>query len=1235
MQLHRCVAESCTSVEPATKLNTDVFTVQSALALRVTRPLFTCVIYILAMLFSAATAHAQDTENERVVLQLKWEHEFQFAGYYAALWKGFYEREGLDVEIRSLSTPEGLLRSPIEELTSGRADFTIGGTDVFVYKGKGHDIKVLAPIFQRSPAALFSLPDQPLNSVHQASKLRIATASSDSTELDARAMFYMSGFDINRIEFVDAPVNVDSLMADKADAIMTYGVSARTQAREQGLTLNSLNPSDYNIPFYGDILYTTSQFAKEHPDLVEKFLRATLEGWRYAMSHRNEIAEKITATLPRYVYKYEDFGAYNQAFAQVIDEYTLTPYVELGHIDESRWQEIYDTLERLGEIQTPYNPAQLIDKPKRILAFSDTFIKASIATLLIWMALYSALNSASSRMWAATVLFLMLFIEQGFELWHRNDIRAKQAIETTESLYTIRSNLEQSLARNLAELSSVAAYIAANPDLTQKEFELYAQTILALDPQLINLAAAPDLVVKYVYPHQGNEAIIGLDYTRNAQQRPAVLKAIETSQPVMAGPVDLLQGGKAFIGRTPIRIIDQDGEVKIWGIVSAPIDVTHVYRQAGLLNPDLDVRVSIRGQDSSGAGGNTFYGHQELFNHPDAITQTIHFGHGSWQIAAISIANPSAHIVRLFIIRIASALVAFLLILLIIARRRNLKNQQHYQTVLRHHTEFLREVETVAKVGGWRMDRSGKISELSEQARTLLNLNAESAELTIEQAVMHLHAPSGVNIADEFRQALIKNSSIDFEVQSKEHNIWFRLIADPVMDQHHQPEMIGAIQDITEKKITHEQLEYQANYDNLTGLPNRALFQDRLELAMTQAKRSNTIIAVLFVDLDNFKDINDNYGHSQGDLVLQEAARRICNCLRASDTVARHSGDEFTVIISNIKDDFVAEKITQNIITALDQSFEIQGADIHCGASIGITLYPGDADTHGELIVNADRAMYEVKKSGRNGWHFYTNEIQRKSEHRHNLYNRLVVALRDNEIDAYLQPIFCAQTHAVISCEALARWQQQDGTWITPDEFIPLAEETGLVNQIDYLITTRALNTLSTINQHRTNPVGLSVNVSPRLFHTKDNALNHWMELIKASCNNQPLSIEITERLLFDDFEENTKTLYTLADMGVGISIDDFGTGYSSLSYLTRFPVTTLKIDRSFVNGIGTDSTKESVIETILVMAKKLDIRVVAEGVETKAQADYLKILGCDYLQGYYLGRPMPAEDFIKIATES
>ena len=474
------------------------------------------------------------------------------------------------------------------------------------------------------------------------------------------------------------------------------------------------------------------------------------------------------------------------------------------------------------------------------------------------------------------------------------------------------------------------------------------------------------------------------------------------------------------------------------------------------------------------------------------------------------------------------------------------------------------------------------------------------------------------------KQALLSNEPIEFDlelIRVKSDRVWLRFIVSASI-QENVAIVTGSMQDVTDKVLSAKLIEHQANYDALTELPNRVLFNDRLRHSMETANRNEKKVAVLFIDLDKFKDVNDNHGHQTGDKLLIAAAGRINHCVRDSDTVSRLSGDEFGVILTEIEQYSDVSKVSKKIYKALQDNYYIDDNLLHCSASIGIAFYPDDTKDALSLIQKADQAMYEVKSSGRNGYQFYTKEMQEKSEHRHNLLNDLIVAVAEDAITPYFQPIINLKTNKVSKCEVLARWQHPDGEFISPDEFITLAEESNLINKIDLSMLENSTRELILLGQQGKN-IGLTINVSPRIFHTKNNALKTWLTSIHDLSKQLDITIEITERLLTDDSDKVLNVLNILKGYGVKIAIDDFGTGYSSLSYLIQFPVDIIKIDRSFIDTIGKETSAETLIETILLMAKNLDIQVVAEGIETQMQLDFLRKYHCDYGQGYLLGRPM------------
>jgi len=564
-----------------------------------------------------------------------------------------------------------------------------------------------------------------------------------------------------------------------------------------------------------------------------------------------------------------------------------------------------------------------------------------------------------------------------------------------------------------------------------------------------------------------------------------------------------------------------------------------------------------------------------------------------------------------------------------VVRIRQQKEKLNLQATILINQQLLENVGQVAKIGGWKLDQNLNFLQWSKQSSALLGKPLDYLPTSLDEISRLFEAQAFTVWKNNIKQAMLSKDPFELDIELLRENevrIWLRIIVS-VSVQEGVPLVTGTMQDVTDKVLSAKVIEHQATYDALTELPNRILFNDRLDHAMETATRKVNKVAILFIDLDRFKAVNDNHGHQTGDKLLIAAAGRINHCVRSYDTVSRLSGDEFGVILADIKNFSDAMIVSEKIHETMQQTYSIDDKMLHCSASIGIALYPDDGTDAQSLIQKADQAMYEVKSSGRNGCQFYTKDMQIKSEYRHNLLNDLIVAVDEGAITPYFQPIINLKTNQVSKCESLARWQHPDGTFVSPDEFINLAEESGLINKIDLSMLENSAQALILMNQQGSK-VGLTINVSPRIFHTKDKALESWLACIRNFSQQVDITIEITERLLTSDSEKALDVLNILRDYGVKIAIDDFGTGYSSLSYLIKFPVDIIKIDRSFIDAIGKESSAETLIETILLMAKKLNIQVVAEGIETQTQLDFLRKYHCDYGQGYLLGRPMPESQF-------
>jgi diguanylate cyclase (GGDEF)-like protein len=435
-------------------------------------------------------------------------------------------------------------------------------------------------------------------------------------------------------------------------------------------------------------------------------------------------------------------------------------------------------------------------------------------------------------------------------------------------------------------------------------------------------------------------------------------------------------------------------------------------------------------------------------------------------------------------------------------------------------------------------------------------------------------------------------------------------------------------QRIRERKAYETKIWRQANFDTLTGLSNRSLFMDRLERALAYARRHESKLALLFIDLDGFKDVNDTLGHAHGDLLLQEAAKRLQNCVREMDTVSRLGGDEFTVILPELAESISAAKVAGTILNSLARAYVIDDHETRLSASIGITIFPQDGKDPGMLLQHADTAMYQAKGEGRNTFRYFTWEMNKEAGGRVAMESALRRALRQGEFRLHYQPILNTTDGSLIGAEALIRWASPENGMIGPNDFIPLAEKSGLIMPIGDWVMHQAATDLAKWDEMGLNIEYVSVNVSILQFQTMG-----FTKKMLEFLSNQPhlqsrLLFEITESVYMDESKDPGARLDKLRKQGIGIAIDDFGTGYSSLGYLKRFPVDKIKIDRSFVRDVTTDPGGASLCEAIIAMAHHLKLSVVAEGVETEQQLKFLKERGCDFAQGFLFSKPMSVEKF-------
>ena len=461
------------------------------------------------------------------------------------------------------------------------------------------------------------------------------------------------------------------------------------------------------------------------------------------------------------------------------------------------------------------------------------------------------------------------------------------------------------------------------------------------------------------------------------------------------------------------------------------------------------------------------------------------------------------------------------------------------------------------------------------------------------------------------------------------------LLQSEVLNSKHQREVLSLHnikleKEISKRKLSEEKLAYQATHDTLTGLANRSYSLQRLSYAIDSCQRSHKKVLILYIDLDNFKQINDTLGHAAGDIILQQTSERLVNAVRKTDTVARLSGDEFMLIIPDLEDQQQATGLAVKILSLFDQPFEMNEHPFHTSTSIGLALYPDDGDDPETLLKSADMALYRVKDTGRNNFSFYETKMNDELKRKVAINRRLREAIKNNTLEMYYQPLVDLNTKKIIGAEALMRWIDEELGFVPPDEFIALAEKNDLIGQLGSFALNQAAQQAA--EWQTIIPLQIAVNFSSVQFRNCEALLKEIQQVLKETgLPAEKLDVEVTESLLINQEDELFEMLETLRALGIQLSIDDFGTGYSALSYLKKFSFTKLKIDRAFVMNLNESTADQSLVRAIVAMAKALNLKIVAEGIEETEQMQFLKDLNCEYGQGYLFSKPVTASEFEKL----
>lgn len=695
----------------------------------------------------------------------------------------------------------------------------------------------------------------------------------------------------------------------------------------------------------------------------------------------------------------------------------------------------------------------------------------------------------------AAASFLILVSLLAVLMQHLANLSTReQKLEAHYWASAFATKLRGQLDANLAVGYGIEAQISVLGTLSQTSLDRVAARLMQKPLNVRHIAVAPGLVVSALYPLEGNEGALGLDYRQHPGQRDAVMQAMQSHQVVLAGPLPLVQGGgDHLIARFPVQMTDGTD----WGLISLIIVVADLLRDAGLHDMEQRYYLALRNQPAE----EPFFGDAELFE-SGAQTLQIEVPGGHWQLAV----QP--------------------------------KTTRHWENML-----------------------YGSIGVLISLLAAL--------------AVFYLRR------------------------------------------YHHQREA-----------HLHE-LEQITAVDPLTQLTSRYQFNEYLNQLIEECQRTDQGFTVLFIDLDHFKEINDSLGHSIGDELLLQVARTLKNCVRSYDLLCRFGGDEFIAVLKNVNRTPEIENRARIITSCVAESRNIQGAAVNVTCSVGVAVYPTDGSDAASLIQHADLAMYESKRTGRNSLYFFNMSMRNEADRYVELSTSIKSALSNNEFDVYYQPIYSTREERFTRCEALCRWPQADGSMISPAEFIPVAEQSGLICDLGNWVVEQAMRFCVALRNDGI-AMNFSINRSPQEFASRQ----HTQQLIalRNRLNIPPhqVTLEITESLLMADHCTKSQNFLELREQNFQFAIDDFGTGYSAINYLRQYPVESLKIDKSFIAELGISRQADTLVKVIIQMAKSLNIAVVAEGVETQQQVNFLEAIGCDYMQGYFFARPMPKDQFLQ-----
>ena len=837
-------------------------------------------------------------------------------------------------------------------------------------------------------------------------------------------------------------------------------------------------------------------------------------------------------------------------------------------------------------------------------------------------------------------VFVLASVISGWLIWTARQDSVSEARSNASQLATDQAQAwQRAIERSLSATYALAALVRRGQG-DVSDFEPFATEMLTFYPGAAVLGLSPGGVIKQVVPLAGNESLIGFNQLGDSVQAPEASKARDSRQLTLAGPVKLVQGGMGVVGRLPIFLNDDQGTPRFWGFSFVTLRFPQALESANLaqinergfayelwrVQPDSKAREII---DAS-TGTLPIDPVNAIFELPNGQWTLSVAPRGGWQPTQNLWAQLSAALVF-------SLLVSYMAWLLYEMQWRD---QRLEAEVVERTAEILvaqRQLEaTVAAIPDamFEMDLAGRHLTCHSPAQDYLT---RPADQLIGKTVTEVMPPESAAIVLSALQEAHEHSrstgkQFKLPLASGEH--WFELSISRKLGQPgNEPRFLVLSRNITQNKKSEERISLLAHFDPLTRLPNRVMLTDRCQQALASAHRTGQPLALFFLDLDHFKNINDSLGHAVGDQLLMAFAERLLAEVREQDTVSRLGGDEFVLLLPDT-DVQGAAHMAEKLLKSALQPMQLVLHELSVSPSIGIAMFPSDGLNFEELSRCADAAMYRAKHDGRNGFRFFTTEMQSQSERTLIIENSLRKALARQQMSLHYQPQVALAKRVVSGAEVLLRWTHPELGVVSPAEFIPIAESSGLILTIGEWVLRTAAQQWSDWMAAGMAPITLSVNLSSVQFRHAD-----LPEMVSAALRDtgmppELLELELTEGATMANPESAAAVMNALHERGVRMSIDDFGTGYSSLSYLKKFKISKIKIDQSFVRDITTDPDDKAIVGAIIKMADNLNVATLAEGVETQAQLDYLREQGCGQVQGYFFSRPLPPDQFIEFIDE-